>query len=62
MGHFLKAVVITLLGFTAIGVTTWGLLTKDIDPEGFMMAVVGLVAYLVVWMIALFLIRPSPPA
>ncbi|MGI9479487.1 MAG: hypothetical protein ACR2PI_22485 [Hyphomicrobiaceae bacterium] len=62
MGHFLKAVVITLLGFAAIGVTTWGLLTKDIDPEGFMMAVVGLVAYLVVWMVALFLIRPTPPA
>ncbi len=59
MGNLLKAVVITLLGFSAIGLTTWGLLTKDVDPEGLTMAVAGLLAYLLVWVIGLFLIRPS---
>lgn len=61
MAHLLKAVVITLLGVAAIGATTWGLITKD-NPEGVQMAVIGLVAYLVVWAAGLFLIRPSPQA
>ncbi len=59
MGNFLKSVVITLLGFAAIGMTTWGLITKDVDPEGLTMAVAGLLAYLLVWGIGLVLIRPS---
>jgi hypothetical protein len=60
LGSLIKAVVITLLGFAAVGVTTWGLITKDVNPDGLTMTLLGLVAYLVVWIVGLFLAKPSP--
>lgn len=62
ISSLLKAVVITLLGFGAIGLTTWGLITKDANPDGVMMAVVGLVAYLIIWSIGLPMIGVEPSA
>ena len=62
IGNLLKAIVVPVLGFAAIGLTTWGLIAKDANPDGVTMAVGGLVAYLVVWIIGLFMIRPSSAA
>lgn len=60
--NFLKATVITLLGFAAVGLATWGLITKGATPDGATMAVGGLLAYALVWIIALFMIKWTSPA
>ena len=62
INSLVKAVVITLLGFGAVGLTTWGLITKDANPDGVTMAVVGLAAYLIIWTIGLLVIRAKPSA
>lgn len=62
IGKLLMAIVLPVLGFAAIGLTTWGLISKDVNPDGVGMAVGGLVAYLIVWNVGLFMIRPSSAA
>ena len=62
MGKLLMAIVLPVLGFAAIGLTTWGLITKSVNPDGVGMAVGGLVAYLIVWGVGLFMIRLSSAA
>ena len=62
ISSLLKAAVITLLGLAAIGLTTWGLITKDANPDGVMMAVVGLVAYMGIWSIGLLMIGSNSSA
>jgi len=59
IGNLLKAIVLSVLGFAAIGLMTWGLISKDVNPDGVTMAVGGLAAYLAVWIVGLFMIRPS---
>jgi hypothetical protein len=60
--NILKAAVITILGFATVGVATWGLIAKDINADGITMAIAGLGAYVIVWIIGLFIIGSSSPA
>ena len=52
--NVVKSIILVLLGGVSAAVLTWGLITNDSDSNGVQFAVLGLLAYLAVWMIGLF--------
>lgn len=52
--NVMKSIILVLLGGVSTAVLTWGLITNDSGSNGVLLAVLGLLAYIVVWMIGLF--------
>mgnify|MGYP001814477990 FL=1 len=54
--NVVKSIVLTLLGGLSIALTTWGLIMIGSEPNAATYAILGLLAYLVSWSIALYAI------
>ncbi len=52
--NVVKSIVLILLGGGSVAAMTWGLITNGSEPNGAYLAVLGLIAYLAVWMIGLY--------
>ncbi len=52
-----KAAILPLAGAISVGVLTWGLITQASGASAMTMTVVGLLAYVVVWVGGLYITR-----